>query len=59
MRLTGLTGVVVLTAAAAGRELPVDELRAAELYDSGVVHQKIMDHKIVSPPPPGLGLPWP
>ena len=34
-----------LAAFAAGKEMPKDEARAAELYDSGVMHERIMSEK--------------
>lgn len=37
----------LLAAAAMGKEMAVDEARAAEFYDSGVVHEEIMNHKMV------------
>ncbi|CRK16700.1 hypothetical protein BN1723_011058 [Verticillium longisporum] len=42
------SAAVALTAATAvvGRELPVDEDRAAELFDSGVRHMDLMAKKI-------------
>ncbi|PNH42963.1 hypothetical protein VD0004_g4453 [Verticillium dahliae] len=36
----------LLAAAAMGKEMAVDEARAAEFYDSGVVHEEIMNHKM-------------
>jgi len=47
MRFSTLTGAVITAAAPAlGRELPVDEFRAAELYDTGLVHETIMQQKM-------------
>ena len=47
MRFSTLTGAVLTAAAPAlGRELPVDEVRAAELYDTGLVHETIMQKKM-------------
>ena len=49
MRFSSVTGAVALTAAAVpvlGREMPVDEVKAARLYDSGVIHDRIMAKKI-------------
>ena len=34
-----------LAAVAAGKEIPKDEVRAAELYDNGVMHERIMAEK--------------
>lgn len=38
----------LLAGAAVAKEMPVDELKAAELYDSGLIHNEIMKHKTVS-----------
>jgi choice-of-anchor B domain-containing protein len=46
MRFSTLTGAAALSAAAMAAEMPVDEFRAAELYDSGLMHQKVMEKKI-------------
>jgi choice-of-anchor B domain-containing protein len=49
MRFSTLTGAAALSAAvapAAARELPVDEERAARLYDSGVIHDQLMSLKM-------------
>lgn len=49
MRFTKATAGAVLSAASSvvAREMAVDEARAAELYDSGVLHEKIMKTKMV------------
>jgi hypothetical protein len=52
MRFSTLTGAAALSAAAMAAEMPVDEFRAAELYDSGLMHQKVMEKKIVRQPAP-------
>jgi hypothetical protein len=50
-----LGSLALVASAVVGKEIPVDETRAQELYDSGLVHQQIMDTKLVgsseSPPP--------
>ncbi|KAF4907578.1 hypothetical protein CGCF415_v007331 [Colletotrichum fructicola] len=47
MRLNSITSAAVLTAVAVqARELPKDEARAAEFYDSGVIHERLMAKKI-------------
>lgn len=38
----------LLATAAMGKEMAVDEIKAKELYDSGIVHNEIMQHKMVS-----------
>ncbi|KAL8337649.1 hypothetical protein RB598_006511 [Gaeumannomyces tritici] len=46
MRYTTFAACAAFAASAVlAKELPKDELRAAELYDSGVVHQGIMERK--------------
>lgn len=47
MRFSTLASAAMAVAPAVGRELPKDELRAAKLYDSGVVHENLMERKIV------------
>lgn len=37
----------LLAGMAVGKEMAVDEVRAKELYDSGIVHNEIMQHKMV------------
>lgn len=47
MRFSTLTGAVLSAAIPAfGREMPKDEARGAELYDSGIMHETIMSKKI-------------
>ncbi|EXF75539.1 hypothetical protein CFIO01_06275 [Colletotrichum fioriniae PJ7] len=47
MLFTSVTRAVALTAVIVhGRELPKDEARAAELYDSGIIHDRLMSAKI-------------
>ncbi|CAG9957107.1 unnamed protein product [Clonostachys rosea f. rosea IK726] len=49
MRLSSAIGVAIISAAngpAMAKELPVDEARAARLYDSGVIHQELISKKI-------------
>ncbi|PVH76875.1 hypothetical protein DL98DRAFT_574162 [Cadophora sp. DSE1049] len=46
MRFSSAIGVLALAASACGKELAKDAARAAELYDSGLVHQKIFDAKL-------------
>ncbi|CAI6096704.1 unnamed protein product [Clonostachys chloroleuca] len=48
MRFTSLASAVALSAAVPtlGKELPKDEQRAAELYDSGYIHEKLIETKI-------------
>ncbi|KAH7324564.1 hypothetical protein B0I35DRAFT_388417 [Stachybotrys elegans] len=48
MRFTTVTGAVLSAAVAPawGREVPVDEERAARLYDSGVIHDELMAMKM-------------
>lgn len=41
------TALVGLMAIVYAKEMPKDPVRAAELYDSGVIHQRIMDAKAV------------
>lgn len=50
MRFSTLAGAAMATAPAFGREMPKDEVRGAELYDSGVVHEALMNRKIVRNP---------
>jgi hypothetical protein len=37
--------IAALAAVVAGKEIPKDEIRAAELYDNGVMHERIMSEK--------------
>ena len=47
MRFASVTGAALAAAMPAmGRELPVDEARAAAFYDNGMVHETLMKHKI-------------
>jgi choice-of-anchor B domain-containing protein len=47
MRYNTIAGAVLTAASAVtGKELPKDEARAAELYDTGVLHESIMQHKM-------------
>ncbi|KFA49962.1 hypothetical protein S40293_01205 [Stachybotrys chartarum IBT 40293] len=49
MRFSTATSAAVLSAAVApvlGKEMPVDEERAARLYDSGVIHEELMARKL-------------
>ncbi|KAK7211480.1 hypothetical protein V2G26_018658 [Clonostachys chloroleuca] len=49
MRLSSAIGVAIISAAngpVMAKELPVDEARAARLYDSGVIHQELISKKI-------------
>jgi hypothetical protein len=54
MRFSTLAGAFAMAAPALGREMPKDEARGRELYDSGIVHEELMAKKMVSAPPPGL-----
>ncbi|KAG7126399.1 hypothetical protein HYQ46_010483 [Verticillium longisporum] len=46
MRFATLTGVALTAASVSfAKELPKDEARAAELYDSGKMHETIMGKK--------------
>lgn len=40
-------GVFALAVGVAAKEMPVNEAKAAELYDSGIVHMSIMERKRV------------
>lgn len=42
-----LGSLALLASTALGKEVEVNEARAEELYDSGVVHKSLMDHKLV------------
>lgn len=44
------TALLSLTALAAAKEMPKDELRAAQLYDSGIRHENNMALKKVASP---------
>ena len=44
MRLSTLLPALAATLVSS-KEMPKDEVRAAELYDSGVMHEKIMAEK--------------
>jgi hypothetical protein len=47
--LSTLTAALGLLASVAlAKEKPVDEVKAAKLYDSGVIHEEIMEAKMVS-----------
>lgn len=37
--------LAALVAVVAGKEIPKDEVRAAELYDTGIMHERIMSEK--------------
>jgi hypothetical protein len=39
--------LALLTSAVLGKEMPVNEAKAAELYDTGIVHERIMAKKMV------------
>jgi hypothetical protein len=45
---TSIAGAVLSAAVAPSmaREMPVDELKAAKLYDSGLIHQQLIAKKI-------------
>lgn len=45
--LKNLGLISLLVVSAAGKELPVNEVLAAEMYDSGVVHELLMAKKMV------------
>lgn len=48
MRFDILTSAALAAAVPAlGRELPKDEARAAQLYDNGVMHERLMQAKMV------------
>lgn len=40
--------LALLCAAALGKEMPVNEAVAEELYDSGIVHERLMAKKMVA-----------
>lgn len=44
---TKLLGSLALAASATAKEIKVDEAREAELYSSGIMHEKLMDLKMV------------
>ncbi|KAK6828415.1 hypothetical protein PG987_011756 [Apiospora arundinis] len=46
MRITPTTGLLALALAVHGRELPKDEVIGAELYDTGIIHDRLMAKKI-------------
>ncbi|KAK6852864.1 hypothetical protein PG995_011415 [Apiospora arundinis] len=46
MRITPTTGLLALALAVQGRELPKDEVIGAELYDTGIIHDRLMAKKI-------------
>lgn len=46
MRFSTLSGAALAALPALGKELQMDEARAAELYDSGLVHEALMSAKI-------------
>lgn len=43
----GFLGFLAATTSTFAKEVEVDAVRAAELYDSGVIHEQIMDTKKV------------
>lgn len=45
-----LGSLALLVAAATGKEMQPNAQVAAELYDSGVIHDQIMENKIVRQP---------
>lgn len=51
MRINQITGAVALTAASVvAKEMKPDIQRGLEMYDSGLVHEHIMDLKMVLSP---------
>lgn len=44
-----LGGLALVAGSAMAKEIAVNEQKAAELYDSGIVHNEIMQSKIVCP----------
>lgn len=47
MQLLSTIGLAALAGVAHSKEVEKDAVKAAELYDSGVIHQRIMDNKHV------------
>ncbi|EOD44877.1 uncharacterized protein LTHEOB_12396 [Neofusicoccum parvum] len=45
MQLLSTIGLAALAGVASSKEMEKDMVKAAELYDSGVIHQRIMDNK--------------
>lgn len=43
----GLLAFLAASRSTFAKELPVDEVRAAELYDSGYMHEELMARKMV------------
>lgn len=52
MQLLSTLGLAALAGVAHSKELAKDEVKAAELYDSGIIHERIMSNKHVCFPPP-------
>ncbi|KAI6785513.1 uncharacterized protein J7T54_007156 [Emericellopsis cladophorae] len=46
MRFSTLAGAVAMAAPALGREMPKDEARGRDLYDSGIIHEELMGKKM-------------
>jgi hypothetical protein len=52
-----LGGLALMAGSAVAKEIAVNEQVAAELYDSGVIHNEIMESKIVRFPMPSMCIP--
>ena len=49
MRVTSALGVIALAVSTAfAKELPKDEVKGAELYDTGIIHEQLINAKLVS-----------
>ena len=47
MHFSYITAVLAFGSVAVAKEMPVDEVRAAELYDSGLQHETLIANKQV------------